>query len=302
MRQCLDGNGNDSTAAVQAYLLNNVSPRMCTLYLIGQAEDPYSLWLTDNESDLVYSFWGTFVHAVVSRGTVSSKIGLESTSLDISYSPALPRTFGATTATANPMQLAQQGFYDNWPVRCWTAFLPTPGDSNTLGACELFGGIIGNTKVDRTGIKFQVNSFLYVTDRQIPPNTIEATNTLASFLGAIPPAGLAAVPTFNVATVGTSTTSFSATCDSPTPGQIFSNNVFQQGFLVFTSGSLEGFWSAVAANSSGAGENIFQVYTPFIAPPQAGDTFYVSAKSPVDQTDTSDFYGFPYVPDPTSAL
>src|SRR5450759_536101 len=103
MKKCLDGNGNDSTAAVKAFLLNNSSPRLRTLYLIGQAEDPYSLWLTDNESDLVWSFWGTFVRAVVSRGTVSSKIGLESTSMDLSYSPAMPRTFGSTTATMNPL-------------------------------------------------------------------------------------------------------------------------------------------------------------------------------------------------------
>ncbi len=302
MRQCLDGNGNDSTAAVQAYLLNNPSPRLRHLYLIGQPEDPYALWLTDADVDLVYSFWGTFVHAVVRRGAVTTKIGLESTSMDLFFSPALPRTFGTTTATASPLQLAQMGFYDNWPVRCWTAYLPTPGDANTLGASELFGGIIGSTRVDRSGISWSVNSFLYVTDTQIPPNTIEGTNTQASFLGAIPPAGLTVVPTFHVATLGTSTTSFSAICDSPTAFQIFSNNAFQGGFLVFTSGTLEGFWSAVAANFSGGGHNILQVLTPFPWPPSPGDQFFVSAKSPIDLTDDANAKPFPYVPDPTSAL
>ena len=302
MKTCLDGSGADSTSAVQAYLLNNVAPRLRHLYLIGYPEDPYALWLTDNESDLVYSFWGTFVHAVVSRGTMSSKIGLDSTSLDISYSPALPRTFGVTTATANPMQLAQAGFYDNWPVRVWTAFLPTPGDCNTLGACEFFGGIVGATSVDRTGIKFSVNSFLYVTDTQVPPNQIEQTNSLASFLGAIPPAGLTVIPTFEVAGIGESTTSWSAAALTPTPGQIFSNNAFAQGFVVFTSGTLEGFWSACAANSSGSGYNIFQVYAPFPWPPSPGDEFYVSAKSPIDITDDANAKPFPYVPDPSQAV
>lgn len=302
MRQCLDGFGNDSTAAVKAYLLNNSSPRLRTLYLIGFPEDPYALWLTDNESDLVYSFWGTFVHAVVTRGSVEVKIGLESTSMDLDYSPALPRAFGVTTATMNPLQLAQLGFYDNWPVRAWTVFLPTAGDANSLGACELFGGRIGETTVDRSGIHWKVNSYLYVADINIPPNLIESTNVQASFLGAIPPAGLGTVPTFHVATLGTSTASFSAICDGPTPGQIFSNNTFAQGYLVFTSGSLEGFFSAVADNFSGGGHNIFDVYAPFIAPPQPGDTFYVSAKSPIDQSDTTEFFGWPYVPDPTQSI
>lgn len=302
MRQCLDGNGVDSTSAVQAYLLNNPSPRLRHLYLIGQPEDPYALWLTDSDTDLVYSFWGTFIHAVVRRGSVTTKIGLDSTSMDLFYSPALPRTFGKTTATASPMQLAQLGFYDNWPVRVWTAYLVSPGDCNSLGASELFGGIIGSTKVDRSGISWTVNSFLYVTDTQIPPNVIEGTNTQASFLGAIPPAGLTVVPTFQVAPVGESTTSFSASCLGPTPGQIFDNNAFQGGFLVFTSGTLNGFWSAVAANSSGGGYNILQVLTPFPWPPSAGDRFFVSAKSPIDLSDDADAKPFPYVPDPTQAL
>jgi hypothetical protein len=288
---------------VQAYLAGTDEPILRNLYLIGQPEDPYSIWLTDHPSSLTYSFWGVFNAAKVTRGSVTSKIGLEVTTLDITWAPKQPRTFGVTTATSNPMQLAQLGFYDNWPVRVWTAFLPGPGgDCNTLGACELFGGIVGDTVVNRDGIKWTVNSMLYVCDTDIPPNTIEATNTLASFLGAIPPAGLTVVPTFEVAGVGESTTSFSASCLGPTGGQIFSNNAFQQGFLVFTSGTLEGFWSAVAANYSGGGYNIFQVYTPFPWPPSAGDEFYVSAKSPIDQSDIAIAFPFPYVPDPSQAV
>lgn len=303
MKQCTGGDGSNTTAAVQTYLLNNAAPNLKTLYLIGHAEDPFALWLTDYESPLTWSLYGTFQPAVVTRGTIKSKIGLESTSLDIFYSPKYPRTFGITTATASPMQLAQLGFYDNWPVRVWTVFMPTPGDANTLGTCELFGGIVGDTKVDRTGISLTVNSFLYVMDQSIPPNVIEMTNTIASVSGAIPPAGLTVVPTFTVPPATTvSTSSFSGQCLGPTPGQIFSNNAFAQGYMVFTSGTLQGFWSAVSSNFSAGGFNAFTVYTPFPWPPSSGDQFYVSAKSPIDQTDTSAFFGFPYVPDPTQAL
>ena len=116
MKQTFGGNGLNTTTATQAYLLNNTQPLMKTLYLIGYPEDPFALYLTDYESPVLWSLYGTFQPAVVTRGTVSSKVGLEVTSLEINYSPKYPRTFGVTTATANPMQLAQAGFYDNWPV------------------------------------------------------------------------------------------------------------------------------------------------------------------------------------------
>lgn len=302
MRRCIDGNGNDSTAAVQAYLASNNELRIRNLIIIGHPEDPFSIWLTDHEGDLTWSYYpeNTFKAAVVSRGSVSSKVGFESQSLTINWSPK-NRVFTNQVSTASPLQLAVLGFYDNWPVYVWNVYMPHPGDCNTLGASELFGGIVGDISVDINGIAFTVDSFLYVTDQEVPPNVIEATNTMASFLGAQPPQGFTDVPTFQVV-LASSTTSFSADCLNP-GGHIFSNNTFLNGFVVFTSGPLEGFFSAVSSNFSVPGpHNTFTVYSPFPWPPTIGDQFYVSVKSPVDQTDTSAFYGFPYVPDPTQAL
>ena len=281
---------------------------MQTLYLIGHPEDPYALWLTDYEAPVDWSLYGIFQPAVVKRGTVSSKIGLEVTSLDITYSPKTPRTFGVTVATANPMQFAQQGFYDNWPVYVWTVFMPTPGDANTLGCCELFGGRVATTTVDRTGIKWQVESFLNVVNLDVPPNMIEMTNALASFLGAQPPTGFANVPQFVIVAGGgifNSPSEFFAT-SSNYPGQTWSNNTFANGFVVFTSGSLSGYWSAIGSSGHyqpvSTDYNQFNVYTPFPWAPAPGDTFYVSTKFPTDQSETTVYKGFPYVPDPTQAL
>ena len=234
--------------------------------MIGQPEDPYAIWLTDYESPVEWSLWGTFQPAVVSRGTVTCKIGLEPTALDITWSPKIPRTFGVTTATANPMQLAQIGFYDNWPVRVWLVFMPTPGDANTLGTCELFGGKVGSISVDRTGIKFNVNSLLYVVNQDVPQNTVEMTNTLASFLGAQPPAGFAQVPRFDVSTgIAQSTTKIYADCTN-FAGMTWPLNTFQNGFMIFDSGTLEGFWSAIGSSDeptiTAHVYNEFVVYTP----------------------------------------
>jgi hypothetical protein len=310
MKQCLDGNGNDSTAAVATYLLNNPTPLIKTLYLIGNPEDPYALWLTDWESDLEWSLYGTFIHAAVTRGSVTTKIGLESTSLDISYSPALPRTFGSTTATMNPMQLAQLGFYDNWPVYVWNVYLPMAdgviqGDANTLGCSQLFAGIVGSTSVDRTGIKFSVDSLLYVLDQQVPGNVIEMTNVQASFLGTQPAPGQDVVATFEVV-APSSPTQFAAQCLGPDAGHAYSDNTFQGGYVIFTSGVNEGFWSGIGAsgqdNIGGTIYNTFTLFSPLQAAPAPGDQFYVSTAFPIDQSETTDFYGFPFVPDPTQAI
>jgi hypothetical protein len=306
LKVCLDGNGNNSTAAVAAYLLNNPKPLIKTLYLIGHPEDPFALWLTDYESPVLWSLYGTFLPAVVSRGSVTTKIGLDATSLDISWTPKTPWSFGATTASASPIQLAQQGFYDNWPVYVWNVYMPTPGDANTLGCSQLFGGIIGSTSVDRSGIKFTVNSFLYVLNTDIPGNVIEMTNTLASFLGMQPPAGFSTVPTFEVSTgIAQSPSVIYSDCLNPS-GHVWAGNTFTNGFLIFITGTLAGYWAAIGQSEdptvAGHQYNQFTVYNPFPWAPSPGDTFAVSTAFPTDQSETTDFYGFPFVPDPTTAV
>src|SRR5258707_6259105 len=55
-----------------------------------------------------------------------------------------------TLFRSSPYQLSQMGFWDNWPVRVWTAYMPTKGDANTYGASELFGGRVArNSSEDR---------------------------------------------------------------------------------------------------------------------------------------------------------
>lgn len=58
MRRVTDGNGNDSTTALAAWLGVNDELWLRNLYIIGDPDDPASLWLTDHESPLVWSCWG----------------------------------------------------------------------------------------------------------------------------------------------------------------------------------------------------------------------------------------------------
>src|ERR1035437_6749860 len=104
--------------------------------MIGDYDDPQAVRLTDWPSPLSYPIWGTFLPAVVSRGTIDSKIGLAVADLEFTWTPALaPPTQSIDTGT--PYQLAQIGFFDNKLFRHSITFMPTSGDANTYGAAAM---------------------------------------------------------------------------------------------------------------------------------------------------------------------
>lgn len=239
------------------------------------------------------------------------KRGLEVASLEVNWSPQLT-AFGQSISTANFYQKAWLGFYRNWRVRVWRTIMPTPGDADTYGAYELFGGRIAQSEVTRAKIIFTVNSFLDCVNEQVPPNTIEATNILAGYTGATPVLSDAEtdLPQFTVV-APTSTTTTIAVCNSPSAGKIYGTNKLLGGYMVFKPGSsLAGAFASIAQNAdfnAGGGThfNKIIVYTPFPWAPTIGDTFYVSSAFPLDQAaaQAAGFYrGFPYVPAPETAV
>lgn len=295
MRQTLSGAGIDTTSLVAAYLLAGNKFHLANLYLIGDFDDPAAVWLTDWESPLSWPIWGTFQPAVVTRNTIDSKIGLEVTDLEFTWTPANSAPT-PSIAAANPYQLAQIGYYDNKLFRCWIVFMPTPGDANTYGAAAFFGGRVSETKTARGKITFTINSFLDVVNEYVPTNVIELTSTAAGYAGATPPAGLSAVPQFSVIADATSTVAVTGAETSPNPGQVFAQNHLAGGFLVFNGGpgtTLARVLSRIAANNvqiSGSDRwNNFVLYDPLPWVPTPGvDTFYVSASSPINQGQIGD--------------
>lgn len=304
MRQVIAGNGSDSTTATLDWLAANDMYRMPNLFLIGELYSPTALWLTDYESPLVWSCWGTFQPARCERTETVSQVGLAVAS--INFTLGAPDggwgDFPQNTTQLNPLQIAMLGMFDNMRFRNWTCYMPTPGDANTLGACEEFGGFIGDTEYDRGEIRFTVNSYLAVVNQQVPTNVIENTNTLASYKGASPPAGLPSLPEFNVI-AGSSETEVIGYCTGPTAGQQFD---FVGGdFLCFNFGSgetLGGVFSVIQGTSKqtigGQPCTIFTLYSPLPWPPTPGsDTFFLSQAWPL-----TGGFEFPYVPDPTGAI
>lgn len=312
MRAFTDGNGNDSTAAVKAYLLANNQFRFADLYLVGETEDADALWLTNWESPLLWSAWGKFLPASIQRDKVSSLVGLEVARMRITWSPPIGifGSPGSTLSSLSPYQIAQSGYYDNKRVRLWRALMPTPGDVNTYGATPWFGGWIAESIVKRGSIEFKADSFLNVINQMVPPNVIESQNTFAGFSAGTPVLadGETSVPTFTVV-APSDAVQINAACLQPSAGKIYAKNRFARGYMVFLPGStLAGAWSAIGANaefSPGGGlhYNGFTVYTPFPYDPTPGDQFYVATQPPVNQSDPGNTYqGFPYVPDPETAL
>lgn len=310
MKQVYSGAGVNTTSSVVSYLEGTTKPLIRNLIMVGVPENPYSLFMTDHESPLSYALYPqqTFRPAVVKRGSVKCKIGLDSDSVDLTWSPG-PNTYTLSVASANPRTLAMQGFYDNWPVTMFVGFMPTPGDVNTLGCAILFKGIIAETKVDRNEITWTINSLMVVLDQQVPTNVIEATNSLASYTAASPPTGFTTVPQFTVfGSVGDNIV-YGDVLPPFSSGHIFTTNVFQGGYLIFIPGNgatLPQIWGTVAANGlfvdgSSVHHNKIQLYQslPWAPTPwtgSAGDQFIVSAPVP-----TTGGYSFKYVPSPESA-
>lgn len=304
------GDGSDTTAAAFAFARSTDQLLLADLYLIGDLEDPMAVWLTNWPSPLVWSARGTFNPASIKRGRITSQVGLKVDSLDVTWSPPLT-AFGTSVATANPYQLAYQGFFDNKNFKLWRTLMPTPGDANTFGATPWFGGRIQPLEIGRGQIKLTVNSSLDALDQQAPPNVIEMSNTLASYVGNTPVLadGETSIPTFTVVAPSTQTTILGDSIQ-PTAHKIYTNNKFRLGFMVFLKGStLAGYWSPIGTNvtfNAGGGlhYNQFQVYGAFPWAPTPGDKFYVSTQWPVDLASATagQYKGFPYVPYPTTAV
>jgi len=293
LRTIINGLGQDVTATVAALLQGNNELRLATLYLLGEPEDPAAYWLTDWDTPLTWSWWGTFQPAVVKRGSVTSKIGLEVQTLDFQWSPN-NFNFTQDINSTSPYQQALLGKFDGWSFRSWTVYMPKPGDCDSFGASELFGGRCGDCQTERGNIKFTINSDLDVVNQMVPGSVIESSNSIAGFKGACGPGGTQPAPAFVVnGATGKQITGTGAT---------FALDDFVDGFLLCTSGSLKGMWSAILGNAATvAGDTTFVVANPFPWPPANGDTFIASAVFPNLQG-ASQYFGFPFVPAPEQAI
>jgi hypothetical protein len=301
MKRVINGSGVDTTDLVLSWLATHTNLYLATLYLIGDADNPDAIKLTDWSSPLYYAPQGVFQSTNIERGSVESKIGLEVPKLEILWRPA--HTDPTQSAqTASYYQKAAEGFYDNWPVYIWSCYMPTPGDAATFGCSELFSGLVGDIQAMRGEISIEVASILHILNRKVPAQVVEITNPTIATKAATPPAGMSEIPVFSIIAGGTNSVLY-ADCVSPSAHHIFTEGTLHNGFIIFKEGAsatLAKRWSAIMYNKTiniaGTNYNEISLYEPLPWPPTPGvDQFYLSGEAPIN-FDDGDYYGFPYVP------
>jgi hypothetical protein len=309
MRTFFDGNGNDSTSAVLAHLAAHRALTVADLYIINTAPSYTGQYLgkqfllTDYPSQLNWNFKGVFSPAAISRNEVESKIGLEADTLEVTWSPRLTDILADDGSGPPPVTLltALQGFgagvFDNGILEVWRCVMPTPGDCNTLGACLMFGGRIGDLEPDRLAVKITVQSRLEVLNVQVPTNVIEPTNILAQYSTGFIPAG---APSSFAVVAGTTVAKVFADA-SPTMPQ----GTYDSGYIVFTGGKLAGTYRAVRAQTVESGHHAFYLLEPLPFVPAVSDLLGAFAPIPRDFQGAIDagqaVAAFPFVPSPVNS-
>lgn len=306
MRQFFDGNGADSTAAVQSYLATHRQLHIADLYLISTAPSyaghhlDKTFKLTNYSAPLKWDYKGTFDKAVISRGEVESKIGLEADTLEITWSPKDTDILSAGLLTA--LQGFGSGVFDNGNLEVWRCLMPTVGDCNTLGACMMFGGRIGNIEPNRQSVKITVVSRVETLNIQVPTNLIEPTNILAQYLtGQLPVGGPA-----GLSVVSGSTKDKVYADDTGSPAVLMAAGTYDSGYVLFGGSSkLAGTFRSVRLQTQESGHHAFYLYESLPFAPDAGDTITAYIPIPRDYAGAiatgNGYAGFPYVPSPINS-
>lgn len=310
MRTFIDGTGADSTAAVAAltpaqrralipvdlYVINT-APNFAGQYLGKQ------FLLTDHASPLVWSYIGKFVTATISRSEVASKIGLDSDTLTVTWSPKDTDTLADDGSGPPPVTLltALQGFtygvFDNGSLEVWRCLMPTRGDCDTYGATLLFSGRIGDLIPNRLSIDISVVDRRETLNTQVPTNIIEPTNIFAQYATGMIPSG---APTSFAVVSGSTVAKVYADASPTMPA-----DTYDAGYILFTSGHLSGMYKAVRVQTVESGHHAFYLRDPLPFVPQVGDTLGAFAPIPRDyagaiaagvETDA-----FPFVPSPLNS-
>ena len=303
MRTFIDGTGADSTAAVRSHLAAHRQLLCADLLQLKTAIQGESwsqnVLLAQSDRPLTWSHIGTFVPGRFRRGEIESKAGLETITMDLDWDLSDADLFFAPSITQ--LQAFERGLWDAGWINVYRAVMPVPGDCDTFGAMQIFGGRIAEiAQLSRVGVRLKVNSLLELLDLNVPTNLIEPTNVQCEYGIGQPPAGLSALPVFS-AVDGSSTSMLLGDCISPNAGQVFDSDIFNFGYIRFVSGtSLGQIFRTVRMSRPYNGHNSFYFYDPLPWLPTAGEQFI--AYVPYARNAAGAVYqGFPYVPPPETA-
>lgn len=303
-----------ASAALQDYLAANDTLVVIDLYtflLTSGAVLRYSGWTTPltipgtafpagslNYNPTGYTGFG--LGPRFGRSTVTTKIGIEPTELDVSILAGASDTIGASSF-ADAVRVGQ---FDGATVELDRFFAPAqPGGSgapsNSLGAIVWFYGRVADTDVGRSKIEMKVKSLLnLLAVQQMPRRLYQAacTHVFGDAMCTFNRAGLAAT----VAAGAGSNQAAIVTGLSPSPATLY-----DQGTIFALSGQNVG-QSRTISQLSGGNAYLLKAW---LYPVAAGDSFellpgcdHTVATCQNTFNNLDHFGGFPYIPPPELAV
>lgn len=257
--------------------------------------------LTDYDLPLTVGANTYGANVIISRGTVSQKLGLEVQTLDLTLAPQADAPTPLTVGGVGLLQAVRAGYLDGARVTMSKVFMQKPASGLAVNtnneSVPWFTGRVSEATAGRQSAKISVESDLALLNVQMPRNLLQSGCTHSLF-----DAGCGLVK-------ATYTTAGAVTATGPNSQATFTTNLaaaanyYALGVITFTSGANNGLSATVKAHSNTNGT--LTLVAPLLSTPATGDTFTivpgcdkVQATCSSKFSNLAHFGGFPYVPVP----
>ena len=280
------------------YLEVNSQFLMADLYQITLQSGSVYYW-TEADTNLTYNSQ-VYTAAVdqgaeplLERGEIKTERGLKSSTMDLTlYCGQSAQLLGV------PAQLAaHNGLFDNAEVMVTRVFMPTWGDTSTLGGCIMFDGTVAQVEIGSTEVVLHVASWLQNLTVQMPRALFlpQCNNTFGDASCGI---SLASLTLTGTLAAGSTTTSLNGLPSKAA-------NYWQNGVIYFTSGANAGVRASISTYAAGGAAGLV---IPLPNAPSTGDGFSVypgcskTLAACTAFSNSGNFRGCPFVPPAESGL
>lgn len=204
---------------------------------------------------------GPYFGTTHNRGALRQSIGTGIDALTIEVIPGSATIGGTAFLTA-----CKIGVFDGALLKVSRVYMPTWGDTRR-GPIVTFYGRVAEVDAGRTSAIFTVNSFAELLDQPFPRNLYQpgCVNNLGDTACGV---NLTALAVACVATGASTGSVLTANFVEAPAGE------FNQGKVVFTSGTLNGFSRTIKSSVAGA-PGAITLLAPFPSAPAAADTFNI---------------------------
>jgi uncharacterized phage protein (TIGR02218 family) len=279
-----------ASAGLIAYLNAGTQFLMADLYTLT-LNGGFVVRYTSADTDLPYG-GNVFSRFLIARTRTKTSVGLEVDTLDVTIHPAVSDLLNSVPW----LSAARNGALDGANLLLEKVFMPTWGDTS-LGTIILFQGRVSDIGLGRTELSLKIKSEMELLDTQLPRNFYQSSciNTLFDSSCGLAKATYA---------VGGLVASGSLTQISTDLLQ--ASGYFALGTIKFTSGANAGVTRSIRTYAGG----VVGLALPLLAPVSAGDSFTAypgcdKIKATCESgkfNNVINFRGYPFVPDPETAV